>query len=134
MLSKKNRTALVYCRSASKGGLNGVEWQEIQCREFCKIKGYIIKKAFYDDGISGVSVNRPAMSSLLSYIKANKNETFIVVLTDLSRFARSFSIYKDLKKKLENRGTKLEFIDLALDYSLSWESINKMISTLRSHI
>ena len=43
---------------------------------------------FYDDGISGTTMNRPGMQAMLTQIRQNKIRC--VIVKDLSRFSRDY--------------------------------------------
>ena len=46
---------------------------------------------FYDDGVSGATMRRPGMQQLLEKLK--QNEIGCIVVKDLSRFSRDFSVF-----------------------------------------
>lgn len=55
------------------------EHPELSCYEYCE---------FYDDGVSGTTMNRPGMQAMLEKIK--RNEIKCVIVKDLSRFSRDY--------------------------------------------
>lgn len=56
-----------------------LEHPELSCYEYCE---------FYDDGVSGTTMNRPGMLAMLEKIK--QNEIKCVIVKDLSRFSRDY--------------------------------------------
>lgn len=56
-----------------------LEHPELSCYEYCE---------FYDDGVSGTTMNRPGMQAMLEKIK--QNEIKCVIVKDLSRFSRDY--------------------------------------------
>ena len=56
-----------------------LEHPEFSCYEYCE---------FYDDGVSGTTMDRPGMHAMLEKIK--QNEIKCVIVKDLSRFSRDY--------------------------------------------
>ena len=56
-----------------------LEHSELSCYEYCE---------FYDDGVSGTTMNRPGIQAMLEKIK--QNEIKCVIVKDLSRFSRDY--------------------------------------------
>ena len=55
------------------------EHPELSCYEYCE---------FYDDGVSGTTMDRPGLQAMLEKIK--QNEIKCVIVKDLSRFSRDY--------------------------------------------
>jgi len=97
---------LIYCRVSSlrqvKEG-NGLEGQELRCRQYATAKGYVVEKVFKDEGVSGKLFNRPAFKAMLDHMDANPTKNYVVIFDDLKRFARDVVFHFKLKSELKAR-------------------------------
>lgn len=75
-------------RSRQAAPLN-LQNQERRCREYCLKQGLSVLQVFVDPGESGRSIDRPAFQQMLTHCKANRRDVSVVVVQDLSRFARN---------------------------------------------
>lgn len=103
--------AVVYCRVSGAKQVtegDGLASQETRCREFAKYKNYTVVNVFADD-ISGKAIDRPAMSEMLLFLRKNKRSgPHIVIIDDISRFARDLRSHLELRSTLANAGGILE--------------------------
>ncbi len=103
--------AIIYCRVSSAKQVrdgNGLGSQETRCREYAHYKNYQVVQVFSDD-ITGKSTNRPAMSELLSFLRQHKkNGDHVVIIDDISRFARNLRAHLELRSILAAAGGVLE--------------------------
>lgn len=86
--------AAVYYRLSSEDG-NKEESESISNQrniiaDFCKHRGIVIVREFWDDGYSGANFDRPGFQQLLSFVESGAVNT--VVTKDLSRLGREMSI------------------------------------------
>lgn len=87
---------------------DGLASQETRCREYAKYKNYQVIKVFADD-ITGKLVDRPAMSELLDFLRKHKKSgEHVVIIDDISRFARNLRAHLELRSTLAAAGGKLE--------------------------
>jgi hypothetical protein len=98
------RKTAIYCRAALANDI-AVARQEKQLREYAKEHGHAETVSFRDNGFSGNTLARPALNELTSRIKAG--EIGAVLVTDISRIARNFTLYAEWSAILEKRGAKL---------------------------
>ncbi len=101
--------AVIYCRVSSTKQVregDGLRSQEARCREFAAFKGYEVVDVFRDDA-SGGSADRPAMTAMIKFLKAQRGGC-IVIIDDISRFARDIRGHWDLRDLLHDAGAKLE--------------------------
>lgn len=96
----------VYTRKSSEEGLeqefNSLDAQREACEAYItsqKHEGWIIVPTLYDDGgISGGTMDRPALKKLLTDIQNNKVDVVVVYKVDrLTRSLADFTRYLDLK-------------------------------------
>ena len=92
--SKKGReaTAFLYERLSRDDNLDGdsysIQNQKKLLIKVAKEKGYTNLVHFYDDGISGVTMDRPGFQSMLQEIE--KGKAAAVFVKDLSRLGRNY--------------------------------------------
>jgi DNA invertase Pin-like site-specific DNA recombinase len=83
--------AVIYCRVSGSKQVregDGLASQERRCREYAAHHKYDVVEVFHDD-ISGKSLERPAMTAMLAYLRKHKSQRqHVVVIDDISRFAR----------------------------------------------
>ncbi len=85
-------TAILYCRLSRDDDLEGESYSIANQRKLltkvAKEKGYTKLLYFVDDGISGVTMNRPDFNNMIEAIKAGKASA--VFVKDLSRLGRNY--------------------------------------------
>ena len=102
--------AVIYRRVSSKkqeelgDGLNS---QETRCREYARYKGYEVIATF-SDGMSGKFASRPGMQAMLAFLRKRRKLGTVVIIDDLSRFARDLRGHLKLRTELGAAGGKLE--------------------------
>ena len=104
--------AVIYARVSSVAQLqkgHGLESQTTRCREFARHKGYEVLEVFQDKAVSGGMIDRPGMTAMLSYIKAKRSNTpVVVIIDDISRFARDLEAHLTLRREISDAGGVLE--------------------------
>ena len=96
----------IYTRKSSEEGLeqdfNSLQAQREACEAYIasqKHEGWIVLPTFYDDGgVSGATLQRPALQRLLADVKVGRIDTIVVYKVDrltrtLSDFARLVEIF-----------------------------------------
>ena len=109
MIGSAEKKAVIYCRVSTKKQAkegNGLESQEAMCREYADRKGYGVVAVFRDD-LTGKTADRNGLKELLSFLKAAKKET-IVLIDDLNRLARSVRTHYAIRDAISTVGGKLE--------------------------
>ncbi len=100
-----SKYALLYCRVSDKKQKiegHGLESQEHRNRQYAEENGFIVEEVFHDDVTGGGDFNkRPAMTQIISYLKANPHKNYVVIFDDIKRFSRDIYFYWDLIKKLD---------------------------------
>lgn len=106
----KPTKAVLYCRVSDKAQESrgsGLLSQEAISREYARFKGYDIVETFHEV-LTGGEQNRPVMASLLVYLRKHKREGRIVIIDDISRFARDVPGHWYLRTQLRTAGGFLE--------------------------
>lgn len=114
-------TALIYCRVSSRRQANegsGLDSQEHRCRQYALMNGYLIEKVFLESVSGGLSIDdRPALQKLLAYLdkQADKDKNYVVIFDDHKRFARHTEMHLRLRREMEQRGVKVEYLNFKTD-------------------
>ena len=109
-LMEAKKKSILYCRISSpaqeaKG--DGLRSQEARCQEYARLKGYEVEEVFHEKLTGGVT-DRPAMNALLVHLRKHKKEGRVVIIDDISRFARDIVGHWLLRGQIEDAGGKLE--------------------------
>ena len=108
-MTEQTQKAVIYARVSSAAQLakgDGLASQTTHCREYAKYQGYEVIEVFHDN-MSGGAADRPAMKSLLAFLKKRKSET-VVIIDDINRFSRDVLVHWQLRALLSEAGGKLE--------------------------
>lgn len=109
---RENETnkAVIYTRVSSTRQMkhgDGLHSQETRCREYARYKGYEVIATF-SDGMSGKFSSRPGMQAMLAFLRQRRKHGTVVIIDDLSRFARDLRGHLKLRAELGAAGGKLE--------------------------
>jgi len=104
------KQAVIYCRVSdpkqSKRG-HGLKSQETRCREHARAKGYEVIEVFQDD-FTGMYAERPAMSEMLKFLRKRRSTGTVVIIDDITRFARGLDAHLALRAAIGSAGGTLE--------------------------
>jgi DNA invertase Pin-like site-specific DNA recombinase len=104
-----------------------------QCgRRYAQVMDYEVVEVFREV-LRGETSDRPAMKSLISYLRQHKQEGRHVIIDDISRFARGHEAHWPLKRELARVGgylcsPKMQFGDSAND-----RMVEGMMVTMSQH-
>ena len=109
----------VYTRKSSEEGLeqdfNSLHAQREACEAYVrsqKHEGWVVLPASYDDGgISGATMERPALQQLLADIRAGKVDTVVVYKVD--RLTRSLADFAKIVEIFDAHGVVVRLGDAA---------------------
>ena len=104
------KKCVIYARVSSANQTSdgaGLTSQERSCREYAERENYEVVDVF-TDVISGRLAERPGMNALLAFLRTVKKEAYVVVVDDISRFARDVSAHATLRDKITASGAKIE--------------------------
>ena len=103
--------SLICCRVSSEKQVregHGLESQEQRCKKYSDEKGYIHEKTFWDEGISGAILERPAIRQIFQYIDDNPAKKYVVIFDAIDRIARDVQVHWAIKQEFESRGARVE--------------------------
>lgn len=102
--------AVIYCRVSTGKQVShghGLDSQEMRGRDYAARNGYQVAAVFLDEGVSGGLQDRPGTKQLLAFLRA-AHEPIVVIIDDISRFARNVDAHLHLKASIERLGGRLE--------------------------
>ena len=97
----------IYMRYSTKNqGKTSIAFQRSAIKKFIKSKKWELHKIFVDEGFSGKHERRPAFQDMLTEGLRNrgKAEWDVLLIHDLSRFARNLEIATVRKRELRDKG------------------------------
>ena len=109
-IAATSKHSVLYLRVSSRKQTSdgsGLSSQERTCREYATRKGYEVVEVF-SDVISGSIADRPGMNRLLAFLRAAPVKDCVVIVDDISRFARDVSTHSALRDKILAIGAKIE--------------------------
>ncbi|MGH1349566.1 MAG: recombinase family protein, partial [Methyloligellaceae bacterium] len=127
--------AIIYCRVSSKAQTkrgDGLNSQETRCREYAKYKGYTVSQVFTDD-LTGKSANRPGLKTLLAFLQADRKNPHVVIIDDLSRFARRVPLHFELRETIALAGGILESPSVELRDDADGELHEYILASVSQH-
>lgn len=127
--------AVLYCRVSSmqqvKKG-NGLSSQESRMREFAQRRGYDVVSVFHDN-LTGNTTKRPGMDRLLAHLRTNRREGRIVIIDDISRFARGVTGHWELRDLLGAAGGKLESPNMEFGESADSHLVENLLASVSQY-
>ncbi len=129
------KDAVIYCRVSSKAQTkrgDGLNSQETRCRQYADYKGYDVKRVFTDD-LTGQSIDRPGLQSLLSYLRADRRNPHVVIIDDLTRMARNVRVHFDLREAILEVGGILESPSIELRDDADGELHEYILASVSQH-
>jgi DNA invertase Pin-like site-specific DNA recombinase len=127
--------AVIYCRVSSKSQSkkgDGLNSQETRCKQYAKYKKYNVAKVFKDD-VSGTLSDRPGLLSMLSFLQADRKNPHVVIIDDLSRFARSVPVHFEFREAITKAGGVLESPSVILRDDADGELHEYILTSVAQH-
>src|ERR1700730_7885146 len=118
----------IYTRKSSEEGLeqefNSLQAQREACEAFIdsqRHEGWVCQRAAYDDGgVSGATMDRPALHQLLADITAERVDTVVVYKID--RLTHSLADFAKIVEILDARGASFASVTQQLTRRPPWGS------------
>ena len=124
--------AIIYCRVSSdrqRTEGHGLESQEHRCRDFAQVKQYEVVEVFKDSFSGGGDYHdRPGLNELFGFLEKNPQEKYVVLIDDLSRFARDVNAHFLLKNDLLSRDVRLECTNFNFENTPEGELIETLMA------
>ncbi len=134
-ITVKTKRCVIYARVSSTKQTSdgsGLSSQERSCREYADRKGYDVKEVF-TDVISGRFRERPGMNALLGFLSTVSTEEYVVVVDDISRFARDVSTHGTLRDKITACGAKIESPNQVFGEDAGGRFIETIMAAIAEH-
>ena len=133
LLPKKK--CIIYARVSSNKQTSdgsGLGSQEKSCRDYADRNGYDVVEIF-TDVISGRYAERPGMNALLAYLRLVGSDEYVVVVDDISRFARDVSTHATLRDKITASGAKIESPNQKFGEDASGRFVETIMAAIAEH-
>jgi len=117
-------------KQTTKG--TGLSSQERSCRDYAETQNYEVVEVF-SDVISGKYAERPGMNALITFLRKKRTDKFIVVVDDISRFARDVSTHATLRDKLTALGAKIDSPNQKFGEDASSIFVETIMAALSEH-
>lgn len=111
-MENATKKAVIYCRTACEIQYSALVQQANRCREYAKAHGYEVTEVLYDNGVSGLSMERPGLLKLLDIIFAESGPQALITLS-VGRLSRNWRDSATLCRSIEERGAKVLFVEHA---------------------
>lgn len=128
--------AVIYCRVSSAKQVeegHGLDSQATRCREYAERKGYDVIQTFHEKGVSGSLMDRPSFNKLIAFVKAQRCENIVVIIDDISRFARDIESHWTLRRTLTDIGGKLESPSIIFGEDSNSVLIENLLASVSQH-
>lgn len=128
--------AVIYCRVSSprqvKQG-HGLESQATRCQEYAKARGYEVAEVFHERAVSGGLMDRPTFNAMLAFVRAKNEAGMVVIIDDISRFARDIESHWALRRTLKAVGGKLESPSIEFGEDSDSILIENLLASVSQH-
>ncbi|WP_083464304.1 recombinase family protein [Phaeobacter sp. 11ANDIMAR09] len=127
--------AVIYCRVSGAKQVregDGLASQENRCREYATYKDYDVVEVFQDD-MSGKFERRPAMDRMLAFLRLHPKDSVVVIIDDISRFARNVQAHIKLRETLADAGGILESPSIEFGEDSDSRLVEHMLASVAQH-
>lgn len=111
---------------------HGLKSQEAICREYAAYRGYEVDAVFAEN-LTGRLADRPVMNELLEYLQKHRHEGRIVIVDDVSRFARGHRAHWPLRDEIFEAGGFLESPVAKFGNTADENLVEGMLVTMAQH-
>ncbi|AFO87169.1 putative resolvase [Phaeobacter inhibens 2.10] len=111
---------------------DGLASQENRCREYATYKDYDVVEVFKDD-MSGKFERRPAMDRMLAFLRLHPKGSVVVIIDDISRFARNVQAHIALRETLSDAGGILESPSIEFGEDSDSRLVEHMLASVAQH-
>lgn len=129
--------AVIYCRVSSVAQMqkgHGIASQETRCREFARMKGYEVVEVFTDEAVSGGMIDRPGMRAMLAFLRSSrKAASFVCLIDDISRIARSIQVHLELRSAIADTGARLESPSIEFGEDSDSVLVENLLASVSQH-
>lgn len=113
------KKAVIMCRVSSDEQAKGysLDVQLEQLTRYCERNNLLIIKQYKEDH-SAKNFNRPEFQDFLHFVKKNKGEVDVLLVTSWDRFSRNLTDSLVMLRTLEKYGVKVQAIEQPIDMSI----------------
>lgn len=112
--------AVLYTRIATNSNnVTEIETQRSKCEQYIRESGFDLVGSYTDEGISGLTLNRPAIDRLRADAAAGKFDRIVVF--DLARISRNAHAVRLFMDEMQSHGISVESVKEAGKGSLLWQ-------------
>ena len=136
MVPKPVQKAVIYCRVSTQKQVeegHGLNSQETRCREYARHKGYDVIRPFHDEGESGSLMDRPDMKAMLSFLRSNRKEQYVVIIDDISRLARNIETHIHLRSEIAAVNARLESPSIEFGEDSDSRLVEHLLACVAAH-
>ena len=129
------KKAVIYCRVSGAKQVregDGLASQETRCREYATYKDYDVVEVISDD-MSGKFARRPAMDRMLAFLRLHSKNSVVVIIDDISRFARDVQAHIALRETLADAGGILESPSIEFGEHSDSRLVEHMLVSVAQH-
>ena len=100
------KRAVIYCRVSTKEQTKNLSMstQLSKCRDYCDRNGFDVARVFDDGGESAKTADRTAFKEMLEFCRVNKKQVDVVIVYNMSRFARNTLDHVTVRAVLRSYG------------------------------
>ena len=127
--------AVIYARVSSKAQTkrgDGLNSQATRCRQYADYKGYDVVQVFTDD-VTGQTADRIGLQSMLKFLRSDRKTPHVVIIDDLSRFARRVPVHFELREAIAKAGGILESPSVELRTDADGELHEYILASVAQH-
>jgi len=131
----KPKKAVIYARVSGAKQVRegaGLASQISRCKEFATYKNLDVVETFEDD-ISGKFEHRPAMDRMLAFLRLHPKGSVVVIIDDISRFARNVQAHIKLRETLSDAGGILESPSIEFGEDSDSRLVEHMLASVAQH-
>ena len=135
LIKTRPSKAVIYARVSGAKQVregDGLASQENRCREYATYKDYDVVEVFQDD-MSGKFERRPAMDRMLAFLRLHPKDSVVVIIDDISRFARNVQAHIKLRETLSDAGGILESPSIEFGEDSDSRLVEHMLASVAQH-
>ena len=123
--------AVIYCRVSTLEQTKNLSLptQKVACQRYCEQHGYRVVKEFVDAGESAKTTERPELQRMLDYCQGKKNKVQVLVVYNVSRFARNVEDHIALRFSLLRSEIKLRSVTEYIDETATGQLMEHILSS-----
>ena len=113
---------------------HGLDSQDTRCLEYSNRKRYVYEKTFYDKAVSGGLSDRDGFWDMITYLKKHgRHKKYVVIIDDISRFARDIQVHWQLRNTLKSIGGRLESPSIQFGEDSDSILIENLLASVSQH-